>query len=132
MTRPGTDQSNLIWLIARFGVVGVGSVGVYFAALYLLRPTIEDTIFLTATAYLISTVFNFLLQNFFTFRSQTVHARKLLKYGLMHALCLSLNSTTMFLLVDLAGQNLYLAQLLTTGLVTVVSFFLSSRYVYKD
>ncbi|WP_157994794.1 GtrA family protein [Paracoccus tegillarcae] len=122
----------LFWLAFRFGLVGLGSVGVYFIALYLLRPLLDSTIALTAAAYVISAVFNFILQNFFTFRGGAVHSAKVVKYMLMHILCMTINSSAMYLLVDIAGQKLYLSQLITTGIVAIVSFVLSSRYVYRD
>lgn len=132
MTGLAQKLGGLFWQAFRFGLVGLGSVGVYFAALYVLRPFIDGTIVLTGTAYLISAVFNFILQNSFTFRSRTVHSGKVLKYVAMHGLCMTINSCMMYLLVDLAALNLYVAQLITTTIVAVVSFGLSARYVYKD
>lgn len=120
------------WLTVRFGLVGLGSVGVYFIALFLLHPVIDNTITLTGTAYVISAIFNFILQNFFTFRAEKIHSGKVVKYILMHGLCMVINSTVMYLLVDQAGQNLYVSQAITTAIVAAVSFALSSLYVYKE
>jgi len=125
-------MTSLVALAFRFGVVGLGSVSIYFIALYILRPLIDSTIGLTAAAYVISAVFNFTLQNFFTFRAQGVHIGKVIKYLAMHGICLTINSGLMYIFVDLAGQNLYLSQLVTTSLVTVVSFLMSYNFVYKD
>ncbi len=126
------DFTSLMGLAFRFGVVGLGSVGVYFIALILLRPVIDSTIWLTAAAYIISAVFNFILQNFFTFRASGVHLGKVLKYIGMHGICMTINSGLMYVFVDLAEQNLYLSQIVTTGIVAVVSFLISYSYVYKD
>lgn len=126
------DFTSLMGLAFRFGVVGLGSVGVYFIALILLRPVIDSTIWLTAAAYIISAVFNFILQNFFTFRASGVHLGKVLKYIGMHGICMTINSGLMYVFVDLAKQNLYLSQIVTTGVVAVVSFLISYSYVYKD
>ena len=126
------DMTSLLALAFRFGVVGLGSVGVYFIALMLLRPVIESTIALTAAAYVISAVFNFMLQNFFTFRAAGVHLGKVVKYIGMHGICMIINSGLMYVFVDQWGQNLYLSQIATTGVVAAVSFVLSYSYVYKD
>lgn len=121
-----------MWLLIRFGVVGLGSIAVYFLVLYLLNGKIADTIILTGVAYVTSAVFNFVLQNYFTFKAKGVGAGRVLKYVLMHLLCMTINSGLMYVLVDVAGNNLFVSQLFVTGIVAGVSFGLSYFVVYTD
>ena len=121
---------RLVRLGAKFGVVGLSSVGVYFAALYVLDPRIPSTLALTAICYLLSAIYNYLLQSRFTFQVRT-SPRAASRYAAMHALCLALNSTLMLALVDLGGAGLFPAQVLATGIVAAVSFTLSSQWVYR-
>lgn len=126
----GTGLRHLVSLGTRFAIVGLGSVAVYFAFLYVLAPLIANTVVLTGFCYASSAVFNYALQSSFTFRSRAISARAASRYMAMHGLCMGLNSVLMHALVDRLGASLFLAQAGVTGIVAMTSFLLSYLWVY--
>jgi putative flippase GtrA len=132
MNRPGSKLSSLSWLIVKFSLVGAGSVLVYAGVLIALRPLIVSTVALTATSYVVSAIFNYVLQSAFTFRTQAADLRPTLRYLLMQAVCMGINSTVMYILVDGFGHHIAYAQLTTTALVAGTSFVLSYLWVYDQ
>lgn len=122
---------RLLWTITKFGLVGLSSVAVYFVLLALLRPVIPSTILLTATAYVGSAVFNFIFQSRVTFKTNDYSKSTLLKYIIMHIICMGINSSVMYLMVDITQINIWISQIFTTSIVAGVSFILSYRWVYK-
>ena len=126
-----TDLRAFFWTGVRFGVVGLGSIGVYFAFLFVLRPVVPETVTLTALCYVLSTVFNYLLQSTFTFGAKASRLGSMLRYIAMHGFCIFINSGLMYVLVDLLGHPLYLIQLGVTCIVAAVSFLMSYVWVYR-
>lgn len=114
----------------KFGAVGLSSVAVYFVILALLRPVIASVALLAAVAYVGSAVFNYIAQSRFTFDADTRDTGAMLRYGLMHGLCIVINSAGMHLSVVVWGLNFWLSQLAVTVLVAGTSFLLSYLWVY--
>jgi putative flippase GtrA len=123
---------HLLGLGLRFGLVGLGSVAVYFGVLIALEPVIAETAALTATSYVASAVFNYTLQSTFTFRTSAASAKSLLRYLGMHGICMGVNSGLMLIAVDVYAINLVGAQLGVTAIVAGLSFGLSYLWVYSD
>ena len=120
-----------LWVAFKFGLVGLGSIGVYFLVLILLRPWIANIVWLTGTCYVASAVINYALQRGFTFNAARPKAGSWLRYIGQHAICLSLNSGLMFVLVTTLGFNLLPSQLFVTVFIAGTSFMLSYLWVYK-
>ena len=129
--KTATQWQAFLWVAVKFGLVGLGSIGVYLLALVLLRPWISNIAWLTAACYLISAVFNYVLQRGFTFRASAPRSGSWLRYIGQHAICLSLNSGLMVLLVERLGFALIPSQLVVTVIVAGTSFALSYLWVYK-
>lgn len=121
---------DLLWTGTKFGLVGLTTVGIYFAVLALARPMVQGVVALSLLAYTVSAVFNFAVQAHVTFGTRPDGA-KLRRYILMHLLCMGMNSGLMHLLVDRAGLGLYGAQVLVTGVIAATSFLLSRFWVYR-
>lgn len=126
-----SSATRLIWLAAKFGAVGLSTVAVYFGILYVLHPLIQQTAILAAVCYLLSAVYNYLMQSMFTFQAGTGGLGSLLRYLAMQGSCMALNSFLMFLLVDSYGIALFVAQACVTVLIAVLSFTLSYLWVYR-
>ncbi len=125
-----TSLRELFWTGARFGVVGLTTVGLYFAVLALADPFIANVVVLSLLAYVLSAVFNFVAQARFTFGS-TPTGNRLLRYILMHLLCMAMNATLIHTLVVRMGMGFYLAQVLVTIVIAGTSFVLSRLWVYR-
>ena len=120
---------RLVWLGLKFGLVGVASVLIYFGVLVALRPLVPNTVTLTTISYVISAGFNYVVQSTCTFRT-AAGARSMLRYVVMHAICMTVNSAMMFAVVDLYGASIIPAQVMVTTVVAGLSFVLSYLWVY--
>lgn len=121
---------ELVLTGAKFGVVGLTTVGLYFVVLALARPLIANVVALSLFAYVVSAVFNFVAQARFTFGSTPTGAR-LLRYILMHLLCMGLNAALIHTLIERMGVAFYPAQILVTFVIAGTSFILSRLWVYR-
>lgn len=126
------DRRRFVVRVLKFGVVGLTSVGIYFAFLVALRPLIMAPAALAAVCYALSAVANYVLQSRITFgRRDVARTGAIMRYAAMHGLCMAINSAIMHGLVSELGQNLYLSQIAATGVVAIVSFALSALWVYR-
>lgn len=121
---------DLIWTGAKFGVVGLTTVGLYFVVLALARPFITNVVVLSLFAYVASAVFNFVAQARFTFGSTPTGSR-LVRYILMHLLCMGMNATLIHTLIERMGVGFYPAQIMVTFIIAGTSFVLSRLWVYR-
>ncbi len=121
---------DLVWTGTKFGIVGLTTVGLYFVVLVLARPFIANVVLVSLFAYVVSTVFNFAAQATFTFGS-TPTGIHLMRYMLMHLLCMAINATLIHTLIERMGAAFYPAQILVTFVVAGTSFILSRLWVYR-
>jgi putative flippase GtrA len=121
---------ELLWTGTKFGMVGLTTVGLYFVVLALARPVIANVVVLSLFAYVVSAVFNFVTQARFTFGSTPTGSR-LVRYILMHLLCMAMNGTLIHTLVERIGVEFYLSQVLVTVIIAGTSFVLSRLWVYR-
>lgn len=117
--------------IFRFALVGLSSTVVYFALLWGLRGFIGSVIVLTAVCYLVSMVYNFVLQSSFTFRAGAPTRHSLLRFALMHLMAMGINSGLMAGLVTGLQVPMFAAQIGVTALVSIFVFLLSKHWVYR-
>jgi len=115
----------------RFSAVGGSSVVVYFIALAILRNFIDNTILLTFLCYLLSAIYNFILQSTFTFKARDIRGGTVARFGVMHGAAMAANSAAMYLLVDIFLLPLYGAQFLVTACITVAVFSASKYWVFR-
>lgn len=116
--------------IGRFALVGLSSTGLYFALLWGLRGAIGSVPVLAAVCYAISMVYNYVLQSWFTFRAGRPTGRSVLRFVAMHLGAMALNSALMAGLVEGIGAPLFAAQVVVTGIVSVLVFLVSKHWVY--
>ncbi|MBK0329370.1 GtrA family protein [Rhodobacteraceae bacterium F11138] len=130
MRPDSTSLRELIWTSAKFGLVGLSTVGLYFVVLALARPFIANVVALSLFAYVASAAFNFVAQARFTFGSTPTGAR-LTRYILMHLLCMGMNAVLIHTLIERMGTEFYTAQILVTVIIAGTSFVLSRVWVYR-
>ncbi|WP_134726654.1 GtrA family protein [Paracoccus luteus] len=115
---------------ARFGLVGLSSTGVYFLLLFLLQGKIGNLPLLTACCYVLSMIYNFLLQGWFTFGAGRPGKATAARFVAMHLGALAFNSAAMTALVEGLGVPLFPAQVATTGVIAVSTYLVSRHWVY--
>jgi protoporphyrinogen oxidase/putative flippase GtrA len=79
-----------------------------------------------------STIYAFLLNAFFNFRTPDRLLRRFTSYALVSGAGLILSGTALYLLVDLLGFNALLMKLLTLPFVFVLQYVLNYRYSFND
>jgi len=90
-----------------------------------MAPTLASAI-----GFVISAVFNYLCNYYYTFRSNQRHAVAGLKFMVLAGIGLILNSVIMQVLVG-AGLNYVLAQLFATTVVLLWNFFGNSLWTFN-
>lgn len=127
----GGISREVAFQFIRFAAVGGSSVVVYFIALALLRNLIDATVPLTFICYLLSAVYNFILQSRFTFKARDIGGGTILRFAVMHVSAMVANSAAMYVLVDIFLLPLYGAQFLVTACITVAVFSASKIWVFR-
>ncbi|MDD5175056.1 MAG: GtrA family protein [Sterolibacterium sp.] len=114
--------------LIRFAGVGLMSAVGHFGLLILLvQGPGMGPVPASAAGALLGAWINYSLNYRYTFRSAKKHQETVLRFAVVAAIGLLLNTLFMWLCIDLLGIYYLLAQLLTTGMVFIWSF-LASRY----
>jgi putative flippase GtrA len=117
----------------RFATVGLCGTAVQYAVLW------GGIAFLSAPAalasgigYLCGSVVNYLLNYFFTFESGKSHAEAASKYFSLLGVGWCINTGLMGLLVHHLDWNVWIAQILTTGIGLIWNFTGSRFWAFKE
>ena len=86
----------------------------------------------SAVGYALGSVVNYLLNYAFTFASDKSHAEAASKYYAVISVGWCINTGLMWLLVNLAGQNYWLAQVFATGVGLVWNFSGSKWWAFRS
>jgi putative flippase GtrA len=124
----------------RFAAVGLAATGLQYCILIAAVEFLHsDAVVASAMGFVISAVFNYLLNYRFTFRSAQKHSIAALRFGIVAAAGLLLNTALMAVLVEGAQVPYIAAQLVTTGAVLAWNFcgnafwtFATSRHKNGD
>lgn len=118
------------WLLVRYVTSGLIAASVQLGVLVLLVERLQMWhIQAVMAAFVMSALVAFVLQKFWTFRDHSMEGAhfQLTLYALLVLTAFSLNVGFMYVFVDVAHIWYVLAQILTIGLVTIVTF-LSNKY----
>ena|SRR5437879_2151852 len=118
--------------LVRFGAVGVVATGIQYVVLIALvhgagyGPTLAS-----ALGFTVSAVVNYILNYYFTFRSQRRHGPAVARFVALAGTGLIINSVLMQVLVW-AGWHYVLAQVCATGVVLLWNFVGNSIWTFGD
>jgi putative flippase GtrA len=127
-----TDQLIRRW--AKFSAVGATGIGVQTVALFFLLH-VAGLHYLAATALAVeaSVLHNFIWHRKWTWsdRPRAGVVQMLLRFNLTNGvLCLTANLALMFVFVDKAGLDAYIANLAAIAICSLANFFLSDRFIF--
>ena len=127
-----TDR--LIRRLAKFSAVGATGITVQIVALFFLLH-VAGLHYLAATALAVeaSVLHNFIWHRKWTWadRPRAGVVQMLLRFNLTNGiLCLTANLALMFVFVDKAGLDAYIANLAAIAICSLLNFFLSDRFVF--
>jgi putative flippase GtrA len=116
--------------LLRFGIVGGLATGVQYLILILLvREAGVWPTAASAAGFVLSSVANYLLNYYFTFRSRRAHGAAFVRFLALAATGLVLNSVLMHVLVG-AGWHYLIAQLCATAVVFAWNFAGNSLWTF--
>jgi putative flippase GtrA len=121
-------------LILRFLVGGGAGVIAYYVALYTLTEFFRVWYVLSAIiAFVLNNGINFVLQKFWTFKSNDIKAvpTQIVLYFGMGVSFLVANTGLLYVLVEYVRLYYLIAQLMLTVLLTIVSFVITKRIFAK-
>ena len=117
-----------------FKYLGIGGIStlIQFSLLTLFVETkLMPVVMASATAYILSSIFNYLANYHFTFVSNLSHTKTLPKF--ITAVSIGLLANTMlFALFYYILKNYFIAQFLATGITVFLNFLIHKFWIYKD
>ena len=127
-------NKKIIKRIIKFCLSGGVGVGLYYITLYCLIEFMNVWYVASAViAFVINQVANFILQKLWTFENadtKAVHIQAV-RYISMALSFLILNTASLYVLVDLIHVPLYVAQVLLTFILSVLSYFITAKIFKK-
>ncbi len=117
----------------KFCLVGGTGVVVNMAVVYLLHERLGLALLLASpVAVEASILSNFLLNNYWTFRTPTVELRRLAKFNLVSLGGMAITTGILTLLVSHAGLHWAIANLIAIGVATVWNFGLNFVWTWRE
>lgn len=119
--------------VVRFLISGGSAAAVNLSLLYVFVE-ILDIWYIAGSiiAFIVSFFVSFTLQKFWTFRdaSTEVMHGQVAKYFFVALINLGVSTGTLYLLVEYVQLPVMLAQVITLGLIAIVSFFVYQRFIF--
>lgn len=126
------DINEFISLI-KFGIVGVSNTLVNWIIFFILNNIGVYYITANVIAYLIATANSYFWNSKWVFKFKKEENLKVpLRFILLNLIGLVLNSTILYLLVDLLHFSRMISLIIATGIVMIVNYFINKVWVFKE
>lgn len=126
------DINEFISLI-KFGIVGVSNTLVNWIIFFILNHIGVYYITANVIAYLIATANSYFWNSKWVFKFKKEESLKApLRFILLNLIGLVLNSTILYLLVDLLHFSRMISLIIATGIVMIVNYFINKVWVFKE
>lgn len=126
------DINEFISLI-KFGIVGISNTLVNWIIFFILNHIGVYYITANVIAYLIATANSYFWNSKWVFRFKKEESLKApLRFILLNLIGLVLNSTILYLLVDLLNFSRMISLIIATGIVMIVNYFINKVWVFKE
>jgi putative flippase GtrA len=117
--------------VVRFLLVGGATTACQYVVLTLLVELLHVKADVASSiGYGIGAAVSYVMNRFWTFKSDLPHAQSLPRFIVMIGVGLLLSFVMMHVLVDFAGIYYLLAQVLTTGIVMLSNYLLAASWVF--
>ena len=117
--------------VVRFLLVGGATTACQYVVLTLLVELLHVKADVASPiGYGIGAAVSYVMNRFWTFKSDLPHAQSLPRFIVMIGVGLLLSFVMMHVLVDFAGIYYLLAQVLTTGIVMLSNYLLAASWVF--
>lgn len=115
--------------------LGVGGVAtlMQYGILIAMVELLSASAFVASTiGYLVSGIFNYTLNYYFTFTSSAKHGLAATRFIIVAVIGLALNSSLVFLLTDVISVFYITAQVIATAVVVIWNFIAHKHWTYRS
>lgn len=116
----------------RFVVVGAVATGLQYLILILLvQGRLAGPVLASNTGFVTSSLFNYLLNRRYTFRSDRAHAHALPRFMAVASVGLGINASLMWLFASQIGAHYLVAQVAATGGALVWNYAMNRLWIFS-
>ena len=125
-------NNDLIKLI-RFSIVGVGNTLVNWSIFIILNAFGVYYIISNIIAYTIATVNSYIWNSSWVFKyGQGLNINTSVKFFILNLVGLTVNTTIMYILVDILNFNKFIALVIASVLVVMMNYTINKLWVFKE
>ena len=125
-------NNDLIKLI-RFSIVGVGNTLVNWSIFIILNAFGVYYIISNIIAYTIATVNSYIWNSLWVFKyGQGLNINTSVKFFILNLVGLTVNTTIMYILVDILNFNKFIALVLASVVVVIMNYTINKLWVFKE
>lgn len=125
-------NNDLIKLI-RFSIVGVGNTLVNWSIFIILNAFGVYYILSNIIAYIIATVNSYIWNSLWVFKyGQGLNINTSVKFFILNLVGLTVNTTIMYILVDILNFNKFIALVIASVLVVMMNYTINKLWVFKE
>lgn len=125
-------NNDLIKLI-RFSIVGVGNTLVNWSIFIILNAFGVYYIISNIIAYIIATINSYIWNSLWVFKyGQGLNINTSVKFFILNLVGLTVNTTIMYILVDILNFNKFIALVLASVVVVIMNYTINKLWVFKE
>ena len=125
-------NNDLIKLI-RFSIVGVGNTLVNWGIFFILNAFGVYYIISNIIAYIIATINSYIWNSLWVFKyGQGLDINTSVKFFILNLVGLTVNTTIMYILVDILNFNKFMALVLASVVVVIMNYTINKLWVFKE
>ena len=126
------NNNDLITLI-RFSIVGVGNTLVNWGIFFILNAFGVYYIISNIIAYIIATINSYIWNSLWVFKyRQGLNINTSVKFFILNLVGLTVNTTIMYILVDILNFNKFIALVIASVLVVMMNYTINKLWVFKE
>jgi putative flippase GtrA len=115
----------------RFLIAGVSTASLYFVSVFGLITVGLASWAAALIAYGFSFIIGYAVQKYFAFQSKSNHSESLPRYGLLQLCCAGFAAVSASAVDEIGYGNPLAVAIVTTGILGIVSFIASSKWVFS-
>ena len=129
----GLIKNNDLIKLIRFSIVGVGNTLVNWITFFILNAFGVYYIISNIIAYIIATINSYIWNSLWVFKyGQGLNINTSVKFFILNLVGLTINTTIMYILVDILNFNKFMALVLASVVVVIMNYTINKLWVFKE
>lgn len=116
--------------LMKFGLVGVFNTIITIGSYMLLLQIGTNYILANVIGYVLGVLNSFYWNKKWVFQVKTSDKGMFFKFVVVNIITLSINTLTLYIIVNYTGLNNYVAQIFATGFGLVTNFYLNNKWTF--